>query len=521
MAYVRTVRTASGAQAVQIVHGSRRGARTIEHVGSAHDEAELEALKAAARQRLAAGQGELDLGLGASVDTAAGAPAGPSPTPTGRPLEIASSRMGPLWDGLSSAYDTLGFAQAAGRDEVFRHLVLARIIEPTSKLDSLRVLTEVGVDTVSYPTLNRRLRDYADAGLRRKLATACAAHARLGPASLVLYDVSTLYFETDTGDGFREPGFSKERRLEPQITIGLLTDAAGFPLMVEAFEGNTAETTTMLPTIRAFMAAHQLADVTVVADAGMVSAANKQAIEAAQLSFILGTKIPDIPYVVTQWRREHSDEALPDGLILTQPWPAGPRDQRRDQIIYYQYKADRARRTLHGIDEQVTKAERAVAGKTPVKRNRFVRLVGADKSVNRTLEAKARTLAGWKGYTTNLATCPDGTPVTPEFVIDAYHRLFQIEASFRMSKHDLAARPIYHHKRESIEAHLSIVFAALAVGRLVEERTGWSIRRFVRTARRYRTVQIRAGQHLLTAQDPLPDDLRAALALIIGPEGAH
>ena len=176
--------------------------------------------------------------------------------------------------------------------------MLARIIEPTSKLDSLRVLAEAGVDAASYPTLNRRLRGYAERRFRRKLATACAAHARLGPASLVLYDVTTLYFETDAGDGFREPGFSKERRLEPQITIGLLTDAAGFPLMVEAFEGNTAETTTMLPTIRAFMAAHQLADVTVVADAGMISAGNKQAIEAAGLSFILGTKIPDIPYVV-------------------------------------------------------------------------------------------------------------------------------------------------------------------------------------------------------------------------------
>jgi hypothetical protein len=93
---------------------------------------------------------------------------------------------------------------------------------------------------------------------------------------LVLYDVSTLYFETDTGDGFREPGFSKERRLEPQITIGLLTDAAGFPLMVNAFEGNTAETTAMLPTIQAFMKAHQLADVTVVADAGMVSAPTRR-----------------------------------------------------------------------------------------------------------------------------------------------------------------------------------------------------------------------------------------------------
>ena len=90
-----------------------------------------------------------------------------------------------------------------------------------------------------------------------------------------------------------------------------------------------------------------------------------------------------------------------------------------------------------------------------------------------------------------------------------------------MSKHDLAARPIYHHKRESIDAHLSIVFAALAVARLIEDRTSWSIRKFVRPARRYRTVQIRAGQHLLTAEDPLPDDLREALALITRSEGVH
>ena len=433
MAYVRTVRTASGARAVQIVHGSRRGSRTIEHVGSAHDELELEALKAAARQRLVGGQAELELGLEASVSAAAG---------SAGPLQIASSRMGHLWDGLSSVYDLLGFARAAGGDEVFRQLVLARIIEPTSKADSLRVLAEVGVDAVSYPTLNRHLRGYAADGFRRKLAAACARHAQLGPASLVLYDVSTLYFETDAGDGFREPGFSKERRLEPQITIGLLTDAAGFPLMVEAFEGNAAETTTMLPTITAFMAAHRLADVTIVADAGMISAANMRAIEQAGLSFILGVKIPDIPYVVTEWRGEHSGESMPDGLVLTQPRPAGPADKRRDQVVYYQYKADRARRTLRGIDEQVAKAEKAVAGKVPVKRNRFIKLVGADKSVNRTLEAKARALAGWKGYITNLP----GT--SAEFVIGAYHRLFQIEASFRMSKHDLAARPIYHHKRE-------------------------------------------------------------------------
>jgi hypothetical protein len=173
----------------------------------------------------------------------------------------------------------------------------------------------------------------------------------------------------------------------------------------------------MIPTIQAFMAAHQLSDVTVVADAGMVSAANQKAIEQAELSFILGARIPDVPPVVADWRKTRPDQDIPDGPIFTQPWPAGPADKRRDQVIHYQYKADRARRTLRGIDQQVAKAANAVAGKAPVKRNRFIQLSGATKTVNRALEAKARSLAGLKGYVTNLATCPDGTPVTAEFVI--------------------------------------------------------------------------------------------------------
>ena len=115
-----------------------------------------------------------------------------------------------------------------------------------------------------------------------------------------------------------------------------------------------------------------------------------------------------------------------------------------------------------------------------MKRNRFIALDGATKSVNRELEAKARDLAGLKGYVTNLAACPDGTPVTADFVIGSYHELWNIEKSFRMSKSDLRARPIYHRKRDSIEAHLTIVFAALAVSRFIEGRTDWSIRKFVR-----------------------------------------
>ncbi|VVJ17937.1 Transposase [Amycolatopsis camponoti] len=105
-------------------------------------------------------------------------------------------------------------------------------------------------------------------------------------------------------------------------------------------------------------------------------------------------------------------------------------------------------------------------------------------------------------------------------MIDAYHRLFHIEKSFRMSKHDLRARPIYHHERESIDAHLTVVFAALAVSRWIEQTTGWSIKKFVRTTRRYRTINIQAGEHTLTAVDPLPDDLRDALTRIHD-RGAH
>jgi Transposase DDE domain len=497
VAYVRTVETASGATAVQIVWSSRRGSRSIEHLGSAHDGAELAALKAAAAERLSAGQAVLDLGV-----------AGP---PGSEPLPITSSQMTHLWDGLCAAYRVLGFQAVAQGDNVFRDLVLARIIEPTSKIDAARVLSEVGVEPASYATIKRRLPIYARPSWRQSLATASAAHAGLGPASLVLFDVSTLYFETDAGDGFREPGFSKERRLEPQITLGLLTDASGFPLTVEAFAGNKAETATMLPVINAFKAAHRLTDVTVVADAGMISEANQVALQAAGLSFILGTRIPFVPDVVREWGAQHPEEQVPDGLVLTQPWPATGSEKSRgipDRVIYYQFRQDRARRTLRGIDEQIAKAERAVDGHAPVKRNRYIQLSGATKSVNRTLEAKTRALAGWKGYTTNLTTA------SSEFVIDAYHQLWHIEKSFRMSKHDLQARPIYHHIRESIEAHLSIVVAALAISHWIEHQTGWSIKKFVRTARRYRTVKIKAGAQILTAADPLPDDLRDAILKI-------
>jgi Transposase DDE domain len=501
VAYIRTVKTASRATAVQIVHSNRRGSRDIEHIGSAHTPEDVETLKAVARQRLHARQDTLDLGDG---------------RPEGQELPITSTRSKHLWDALCLAYTRLGFDRAAERDEVFQALVLARVVEPTSKLATIRVLDEIGVSAPGYRTIFRRLPAYASEQWRQRLARVCAARVGLGPATLVLYDVTTLYFETDEGDGFREPGFSKERRLEPQITVGLLTDVRGFPLMVHAFEGNRAETKTMLPVVQAFAAAHQLPEVTVVADAGMLSEANLKDLEDAQLRFIVGARIPDLPYQVAEWQRHHPGEPIGDGQIFVQPMLMGPKADLRRRTIFYQYRTGRAKRTLKGIDTQIAKAEKAVTlGPAAVKRNRFVQLSGGTRSVNRDLEAKARALAGLKGYVTNLES------PTAEYVMGAYHQLWQIEKSFRMSKTDLRARPIYHHQRDSIEAHLTIVFAALAVSRLIERATGWSISRFVKTLRRYHTVTIQAGSQTITAADPLPDEVSRALTDLRDADQAH
>ena len=315
---------------MQIVHSCRKGARSIEHIGSAHDDAELAVLKEVARQRLNVGQLSFDL-AGLNSENAAGS-APQEPAGAGCVVPITSNRMGVLLEALETDWKAVGLDGLNGADEVFRQLVTARLIEPTSKQDSLRVLAEAGLSPVSYATVKRHLPSYATEGFTRDLSRLLAGYARIGRAWLVLFDVTALYFETDKADGFREPGLSKERRLEPQITVGLLTDETGFPLRAGAFEGNKAETATTIPTINDFMDVYSLDDVVLAANAGMIS-------------------------------------------------------------------ATRARHTLRGIDTQVAKAEKAVAGKIPVKRNRFVHLSGATR--NRDLEKRARTLAGWKGYVTN------------------------------------------------------------------------------------------------------------------------
>ncbi len=305
---------------MQIIHSYAGGTTAMEHIGSAHTDAELAALKAEAARRLQGDQLELGLDLDVTdIPTARG---------TGteeQPWEVTAQRSGYLLDAIDTAYKAIGLDVAAGGDDVFAGLVTARILQPGSKYDSIRVLAEAGATSASYSTIKRRLPRYATDEFRDAITSVCADHAGIGPTSLVLYDVTTLYYEADEGDGFREPGFSKERRIDPQITVGMLTDVNGFPLRIQAFEGNKAETKTFLPSVEAFMDTYDLADVTVVADAGMISEANRRDLDAAGLSYVLGVKTRELPYPIFKWRNDNPGVEYTHFSDLGQPGSRRPR----------------------------------------------------------------------------------------------------------------------------------------------------------------------------------------------------
>jgi len=486
--FIRKVSTASGARAVQIVHKRGRRVVGIEHIGSAHDDGQLAVLMELARRQLHAGQEVLDLGTGPPARRAPGASvSGP---------RVAGTRSQLLWDVLAGAYTRLGFD--AVDDEAFQALVLGRVIEPTSKADTLRVLADIGVPAPSLRTVFRALARCIERDYRGTLATACLAHSAgtaAGQASLVLYDCTTLYFETENEDDLRRVGMSKERRVDPQIQVGLLVDAAGFPLEVVCFEGNKAETRTLIPTLQAFQDRHGVRDLVVVADAGMLSAANLNAVEDAGFSFVVGSRISKAPYDLAAHFARHGDY-FTDGQILESAPVMGTGSSARQRRVVYQYSFKRHKRDDKAINAMIERAEKVAEGTRPLKKDRFVKIDGAVREVDWALVERARRLAGLKGYVTNIpATTMDGAAV-----IAAYHDLWQVERSFRMAKTDLRARPIFHHQRDSIEAHLTIVFAALAISRHLQDQTGVSIKKLVRTLRPLRSVTVQIGEHQLTAE---------------------
>ncbi|WP_027331313.1 IS1634 family transposase [Mycolicibacterium tusciae] len=542
MAYVRKVRTASGAVAVQVVAKQRGRREILAHVGSAHTDAELGILLEKARAIALGDQSQLEFEVPARTESIHDVCDGSTATLFRPPPETTGASAGPgrttgtssrlLYEALGATYDGLGFDAVA--DEVFRDLVIARIVEPTSKLDSLRVLTDLGANTVSYRTIQRHLQSINTGRYRDVITKKCFAHSRdRGTLSLLLYDVTTLYFEAENEDDLRKVGYSKERRVDPQIVVGLLVDRTGFPLEIGCFEGNTAETTTIVAILEGFQKRHDLAGVPMVvaADAGMLSWTNLKALDGSGFSFIVGSRTTKAPGDLASHFHWHGN-AFTDGQIIdtvtsrrgstvvnntklkAEPvWTAVEHPKAWRAI--WQYRAARARRDQKTLDAQEVRAKEIIAGAKKAKATRFVTVAGDQRTLDEASLARARSLVGLKGYVSNI----DAAQMPAREVIGKYHELWHVERSFRMSKTDLAARPIFHHVRDSIEAHLSIVFTALAVAHAIQDKTGLAIANVVKQLRPLRsaTITINGTSQTFPPQVPAAQaDILAHLGLKTG-----
>lgn len=476
MAFIRKVKTGSGATAVQVAYKSGGKITRIIHVGSAHTAEHLESLIFLANQKLLGTQQPLF-----------------SEPNTELQVKIRNSHSALLLELLQKQYKKIGFQQLEDND--FEYLCLGRIVEPVSKLDTIRVLNDLGVHHLNRDRLYRCLARASQENYRNKISSLCFNHANKHGITLVLYDVTTLYFEIQKEDTYRKPGMSKERRLEPQIIVGLLVDQNGFPLAIHSFEGNKAETTTILPVVEDFKKQHGLSDITVVADAGMLSAKNLTALINAGYHYIVGSRLNKIPYDITEFKK--NNELTDKQIICTKT--------NETQRIIYQYREKRATLDKHNIEKQIEKAMKIVTGKTAGKKAKFLTVKTKEKKLNQTLIDKTYQLAGIKGYVTDL-DLPD------QEVVGHYQKLWNVEASFRMSKCDLRARPIFHHKRESIESHLTIVLAALAISRIIEKSTGLSIKLFVKTLRPIRSGSVLINGKEYPAEPLIPEEIKNIIA---------
>jgi hypothetical protein len=244
----------------------------------------------------------------------------------------------------------------------------------------------------------------------------------------------------------------------------------------------------------------------VVADAGMLSAANLLALEEHGFDFIVGSRTSKVPYELQAHFDRHGDYFI-DGQTIETTRAMGAGSKERDRRVVYHYSFKRSQHDNRAINAMVARAEKVAAGQRPAKKDRFVKVTDADVGVDWDLVERARSLAGIKGYVTNIpAQTMDGSAV-----VAAYHDLYQVERSFRMTKSDLAARPVFHRLKDSIEAHLTVVFAALAVSREAQTRSGLSINKILKTLRPLRSATVAIGTQRITAQPRVPTDAQSLL----------
>ena len=269
----------------------------------------------------------------------------------------------------------------------------------------------------------------------------------------------------------------------------------------------------------------------------MLSAANLSALDEAGVGFIVGSRTTRAPGDLEAHFHWHGD-AFTDGQVIDTITPRSTprrgsnteRDKSRkaepvwDPVTHpgswraiWVYSSKRFTRDNHTLDAQENRARAVIAGDKRPKSTRFVITRKGDQVLDEASLARARSLAGLKGYVTNMPT----RLMDAAEVVSSYHELWHVEQSLRMSKHDLRARPVFHHTRDAIEAHLTMVMAALAVARYLREATGMSIARIVRELRGLQEVVININGHHINAAPQLNPKAEQILTALSTPPPAH
>lgn len=459
MMRVRTTKTGSGNTAVQVVERGNHLIKVIKHIGTARDGDELQELLEKAQRYITQNTNTRPLFpemFQAKKDQAIAID----------DIEFTNTYHSFAYEFLSYFYERCGFGKLD--NDLLRDLAIMRIVEPCSKLHTVQLLKEYFGKQYGKTVMYEKLPKMKS--LKTDIENCAVAYAKghlFFDFSLVFYDVTTLYFETFKEDeaGFRKPGFSKDNKAnQPQIVIGLIVTREGFPVSCEVFEGNMFEGKTFIPTITKFRNTYDIKNLTVVADAAMISFDNVEKLKENRLSYIVGARIANL-------KRNQMEEISKN---LGSVDASTTRIETERGLLICDFSLTRYKKDKWEMEKQIAKAENLLKENKGIKRTKF--LITPDRKkveqiLNTELIEKTKLLLGMKGYYTNL------TGETNETIITHYHNLWHVEKAFRIAKSDLEARPIFHHRKEVIEVHILIVFTSLCVAKSIELLTKFSIKK--------------------------------------------
>lgn len=446
---IRTTKTSSGKTAVQIINYIKRKVNVLKHLGSGDNKEEIEILKEQATNWI---KQELNR-TGLFQDNK-------DSFFKNYQYEGFSYRF--AYEFLEKIYLKFNFNKHL--DWQAKDLIISKILEPGSTrhcIDFLKEFLDIKHSQTKiynwFKVFNESLKD----DLEKEVIEIAKKEFNFD-FSFVLYDVTTLYFESFKNDEFKRPGFSKDHKHnQPQIVIGLVVTKEGFPVHYEVFKGNTFEGNTFLPIILDFKSKHDIKSLTVVADSAMLSKQNIELLKLNNLNYIISARLLSL-----------------NNVMLDSIYKNAPKNNRetiRIDDLVLEFSSTRFRKDRREMEKQIEKAKQYANTKTSkVSKLKFLRNDKVNYFVNQELIDKNSKLLGIKGYFTNL------TNSTDREIVDYYHNLFKIEHAFRIAKSDLEARPIYHHKENSIKNHILLCFVALSISVFLELKTELSIRHIVK-----------------------------------------